>query len=346
MEIEFQNDYTTPTFVMDRRIGYNLSGGPYCALGQCTYLANIYGVPYPNDLDVSVSFVGGYLRFINTSTVTKILTIGFDIIMPIYSRFCPNNLTDTTEIAESSPLGNPFPQVNDADNISITMAPNIPYSIFSSNQILVNGEITFFDYVDYIVKPCTYATPTFTMQERGNPAQVNCNGPNANCYVENPVFITNILYIPYPKDLKDTYAGGILSFTNTSTNVKVLTIGFDIDIPVYAQSCNDWGLTATVRLLYNGDNILMESGSFNLARAYVFPGIQTYDCKKISFNNTENYTNIIMEPNVQYYIYAKIYVKQLGTSCIPGAQMALNYYNNCNPGAFSGKITFFNYVNA
>jgi len=198
---------------------------------------------------------------------------------------------------------------------------------------------------DYTVNNCVYTAPTFTMQERGNPVQVPCNGPAANCYVENPVYITNILYIPYPKDLKDTYEDGILRFTNTSTNVKVLTIGFDIDIPVYAQSCSNWGLTATVRLLYTGDNILMESGSFNLAKTGG-PG-QNYDCKKISFNNTNNYTNIIMNPNVQYYIYAKIYVKQLATSCWPGVQMALNYYSNCNPGGyFSGTITFFNYVNA
>jgi hypothetical protein len=199
---------------------------------------------------------------------------------------------------------------------------------------------------DYTVNTCAYATPTFTMQERKPPVRVPCNGPNANCYVPNPVSITNILYIPYPKDLKDTYEGGILHFTNTSTNVKVLTIGFDINIPVYAQSCNNWGLTATVRLLYNGDKILMESGSFNLARAALPFDPQTYDCKKISFNNTNNYTNIIMEPKVQYYIYAKIYVKQLGTGCGAGAQMALNYYDNCNAGDFSGRITFFNYVNA
>ena len=200
---------------------------------------------------------------------------------------------------------------------------------------------------DYTINNCLYATPTFTMQERGKLAQVPCNGDKANCYVDNPVYITNILYIPYPKDLKDTYEDGILRFTNTSNNVKVLTIGFDINIPVYAQSCSNWGLTATVRLLYTGDKLLMESDSFTLAKAAVLPFFpQTYDCKKISFNNTNNYTNIIMEPKVQYYIYAKIYVKKLETECGPGAQMALNYYDNCSAGDFSGTITFFNYVNA
>jgi hypothetical protein len=197
---------------------------------------------------------------------------------------------------------------------------------------------------DYTVNNCVYTTPTFTMQERGTPVRVPCNGNDANCYVPNPVYITNILYIPYPKDLKDTYEDGILRFTNTSNNVKVLTIGFDINIPVYAQSCSSWGLTATVRLLYNNDKILMESDSFTLAKA-AGPA-QSYDCKKISFNNTNNYTNIIMDPKVQYYIYAKIYVKQLGTRCGPGAEMALNYYDNCSAGNFSGTITFFNYVNA
>ncbi len=193
---------------------------------------------------------------------------------------------------------------------------------------------------DYTVNNCLYATPTFTMQERGTPVQVG----KENSYVENPVYITNILYIPYPLDLKDTYEGGILIFTNTSNNDKVLTIGFDINIPVYAQSCASWGLTATVRLLYNGDTILMESNSFTLA--YAGGIFQNYDCKLISFNNTNNYTNIIMKPNVRYYIYAKIYVKQYGTFCGPGIQMALNYYDNCSAGNFSGKITFFNYVNA
>jgi hypothetical protein len=65
--------------------------------------------------------------------------------MPIYSYSCfPYNVTDTIEIAESSFLGKPFPQVNDANNIY----PNIPYSIFSSNLLVVNGKITFFNYVD------------------------------------------------------------------------------------------------------------------------------------------------------------------------------------------------------
>jgi hypothetical protein len=105
------------------------------------------------------------------------------------------------------------------------------------------------------------------------------------------------------------------------------------------------GLTATVRLLYNNGNILVESGSFNLAKTGGLA--QNYDCKNISFNNTNNYTNIIMKPTVQYYIYAQIYIMQSGTSCGPGIQMALNYNNTkCNSGDFSGKISFFNYVNA
>jgi hypothetical protein len=93
---------------------------------------------------------------------------------------------------------------------------------------------------DYTVNTCEYTTPTFTMQS-GSPGQVPCNG-NTSCYVPNPVYITNILNIPYPKDLKDTYENGILRFTNTSSIDKVLTIGFDINIPVYAQSCSNWVL--------------------------------------------------------------------------------------------------------
>jgi hypothetical protein len=46
------------------------------------------------------------------------------------------------------PLGKPFPQVNDDNNISFKMNPNVPYSIFSQILQRVSGEITFFNYVD------------------------------------------------------------------------------------------------------------------------------------------------------------------------------------------------------
>ena len=110
-------------------------------------MVRIRGVPYPTCLEVTGE--GKILTFINKSIVPKILTIGFDISMPMFPAVCSfNNLTDAIEITESSPLGKPFPQVNDDNNISFKMNPNVPYSIFSQILQRVSGEITFFNYVD------------------------------------------------------------------------------------------------------------------------------------------------------------------------------------------------------
>jgi hypothetical protein len=76
MEIEFQNDYTvntckytTPAFIM----GKPLEENPCVCVcyNGCQYMKNIFGVPYPNYLKVSVSSEGGILRFINTSKGSK-----------------------------------------------------------------------------------------------------------------------------------------------------------------------------------------------------------------------------------------------------------------------------------
>jgi hypothetical protein len=196
---------------------------------------------------------------------------------------------------------------------------------------------------DYTVNTCVYSTPTFTMQS-GSLAQIPCNpGP---CFVDGTkIYINNIVGVPYPNDLKDIYDDGILRLINTSNNVKVLTIGFDIDIPIYAQSCVAWGVTATVRFYStNGttNTQLVESAPFFLGKIF---GEGKFDCKNILFNNNNKYMNIYMYPNIQYFIYAIIYAQKLGTSCAGGIQMAANYGNaQCTSGSFNGIITFFNYV--
>jgi hypothetical protein len=191
---------------------------------------------------------------------------------------------------------------------------------------------------DYTLNTCVYTTPTFTMGSSG-PTQLPCNGITP-CSV-NLVYINNISNIPYPKDLNVSYSSGVAMFKNTSNIAKVLTIGFDIEIQVYAQSCVNWGFTGTVRLFSAGEIQLAESAPFFLGGQ----GLNT--CKLILFNNTNNYKDINIPPNAESFIYARIYVHESATSCIGGIQVGLNAgYDKCNAGAFSGKITFFNYVNA
>ena len=131
---------------------------------------------------------------------------------------------------------------------------------------------------------------------------------------------------------------------NISNNKKILTIGVDIVIPIYAKvSSGGCGVTGTVNIFYSTSNDSNMNNAIPLANENPFFLGQYCCCNKENSQNVPvktdgNFKSIFMAPNTCIYIICSIKIIKSGSTS------TIYITNNYLASAYIGSVNFFNYV--
>ncbi len=195
---------------------------------------------------------------------------------------------------------------------------------------------------DYTINNCLYATPKWTFETLTDNA-FKTGELNA---VSNLKSINNI---PIPNGLTIINTGYIdkpyIYLKNTSFKKKLLTINFNMNFSIYLTACAFAGRTVTgyVRLYYDYNDFNRYTSTpteIAISNQIIFQGFSNPCFLNLPLNNTSNFTNIILNPGQNLYIYCGFIATYALSGCAPALLITLFCDAQNNP------ITFFNYVDA